>query len=238
VAALRTLDAEGLFGEGDARSEVALLVLCGDMSSAFFLRGMKKLNPPQVVERYLLEQTPEPLYRRLDALPREERLHAYLGVFVDLALDRASPLAAEARRRHLTYFGELGPKIAEQGPDAVNGLLAIIETYAFGPTFHERGTPEYERHGAFTLADQLATSAVFLLGEIGMRGEADISRLQSIVRRRVELDARVQGPVSTLPANAAYVLHELHPARFPEPRMSASTNRLENPAPFLEAAPR
>lgn len=235
VAALRALDQEGLFGEGEARNEVALLVLCGDMSDDFFLRGMKKLNPPEVVRRYLDEHTPEPLHRRLDALPAPERRRAYVSLYVDLALGRDSALAAEARRRHLTYFGSLADKLREQDADVLDDLLAIVETHGFGPTFNERGTPEFERVGVFAAAQQLATAAALLIRSFGLRSELDVRRLQAVLRRRMDMDADVEGPVSTLPANVARVLHELRPTRFPKQRMSSHTNRLENPEPFLEA---
>jgi hypothetical protein len=52
VAALRTLDREGLFGEADARAQITLNVLCGDIGNDFFERGLRALNPRAVVDGY------------------------------------------------------------------------------------------------------------------------------------------------------------------------------------------
>ena len=78
--ALQTLDAEGLFGKGAARSRLTLAVMCGDMSAEFLLKGVKKLNPPAVVKRYVDENTPARLYAGLDKLPAQERRRAYLDL--------------------------------------------------------------------------------------------------------------------------------------------------------------
>ncbi len=53
VAALKALDDEHRFGEGAAREQVVLNVVCGDMSEEFFTAGLRLLNPASVVDAWL-----------------------------------------------------------------------------------------------------------------------------------------------------------------------------------------
>lgn len=50
-AALERLDAEGLFGAGEARARLALMVMQGDQSDRARLDSARRLNPPAVVAR-------------------------------------------------------------------------------------------------------------------------------------------------------------------------------------------
>jgi hypothetical protein len=61
VKALKTADEEGLFGKGAKRTRLTLAILCGDMSAEFLLKGIKRLNPPAVVKRYVDAHTPASL---------------------------------------------------------------------------------------------------------------------------------------------------------------------------------
>ena len=51
--ALRILDREGFFGQGEARAEVIINVVYGDMSDERWLDHARALNPPDAVERAL-----------------------------------------------------------------------------------------------------------------------------------------------------------------------------------------
>jgi hypothetical protein len=51
AAALARCDADGLFGRGEARAALTLAILCGDMSTRFFGKGVRRLNPPRVAAR-------------------------------------------------------------------------------------------------------------------------------------------------------------------------------------------
>jgi hypothetical protein len=52
VTALQALDQEGLFGTGDARSALTLLIEAGDRENDFVLKWAKKLNPPDVYKAF------------------------------------------------------------------------------------------------------------------------------------------------------------------------------------------
>ena len=53
--ALERCDAAGVFGEGAERERLTLAILCGDMSSRFFAKGIRRLNSPKVAARALRE---------------------------------------------------------------------------------------------------------------------------------------------------------------------------------------
>lgn len=55
ATALERCDASGLFGRGATRERITLAILCGDMGSRFFAKGVRRLNPPRVVSRTLRE---------------------------------------------------------------------------------------------------------------------------------------------------------------------------------------
>lgn len=51
ATALERCDAAGLFGRGEARDRITLSILCGDMGSRFFMKGVRRLNPKRVAAR-------------------------------------------------------------------------------------------------------------------------------------------------------------------------------------------
>ena len=60
IAALKTLDEEHRFGQGAAREQIVLNVVCGDMSEEFFTAGLRQLNPVTVVDAWLEAKTTWP----------------------------------------------------------------------------------------------------------------------------------------------------------------------------------
>ncbi len=235
VAALAALDKEGRFGKGAARAKVILNVVCGDMSEEFFVRGLKKLNPAPVAKRWITENTPGPYLDALEQkLPKGQRLEALLVLREALALDRDTPAVRAARSRYVTQYN-LEPRIARFGSVAIPALIDAIERHGFAPAFNKPGSPAWKKHGAFTVANQLATGSAFLIGTCGVPDEASVQRLLDIVRRKVALDKKVRGHVSTLAENIARVLHRQFPARLPDTRMSETTNHLLNAEDYLGA---
>ena len=55
ATALERCDAAGLFGQGAERERLTLAILCGDMGSRFFAKGIRRLNSPKVAARALRE---------------------------------------------------------------------------------------------------------------------------------------------------------------------------------------
>jgi hypothetical protein len=233
VAALKAVDQKRVFGTGKRRNEVMLAVMCGDMDERFLLKGMRALNPPAVVRAYRERFTPKPFLDRLRALPDATRTATVITLWEDLGLDRDTPLAREAAEFGATQW-DVHAVVKELGTAAIEPLLALIEVHADGKAWNRKGTPAYAKHGVSGLGISLATSAVFMIGELnGNVPESVIPRLQACLRRRLAADDKMKGPVPTLAENIARVMHELQPQRFPDTQMGYDSNRLENPKPFL-----
>lgn len=229
VSVLSGLDERGVFGEGDARPTLA--ILCGDISEAFRRRSLEALNPRAVFEKYLEECTPERYLEELASLPVRRRLETAIELYRELALDLRTPRALEAKQRHVTQE-DVATVLAGVGPAASARLLDLAEAHGLGPTFHEKGSEAWTKYGAFTLAEQLATSAALLAGRAGLSDE-DVTRAQRLIARRVEIDRDVRGPTSLLAACLARVLRSARPNRFPVAVQSDTTNHLENAEAFL-----
>jgi hypothetical protein len=216
VAALRTLDDRGAFGKGAARVGVALLILCGDMSEGFLRRGMRRLNPPEVLEAYVRDHTSDPYFERIAQLPDAERVERLLTVYVDLAMLNPSEVANEARRGRATQH-EVLDRLVSDGVSAIDALVALVDEYALAEGWNSQG---------------LATASAFAIAQIGNVPEAAVARLQEILARRVEADA---GAGQTFPVaeNIARALHTMRPRRFPKTVVDDKTGHLRNPLPFL-----
>lgn len=235
VAALAALDAEGRFGAGAARTKVILNVVCGDMSEAFFVRGLRKLNPAPVAKRWIAENTPGPYLDALEKqLPKARRLAALVALREDLALGRDTRAARAARGRLVTEY-DLEPRIARAGAAAIPLLVETIERHAAGPAFNRRGSAACRAHGAFTMENNLATGSAFLIAACGVPDAAATARLVALIARLTAANRKTRGPVSTLAENIARVLHETRPARFPATKMSETTNQLLNAADYVGA---
>jgi len=233
VAALKALDARGVFGKGKARPTLA--IACGDMSHAFLERSLRLLNPPAAVAKYRDEYSPEPYLEELAKLPKAKKVDALIPLYRDLALDRPTPPATEAKRRNVTHFA-LRPLVEALGPPAVAALLDLVEAHGFGPTFYAKESPERAKYGAFTLAAKLAASAAAIAGSAGPNA-AETRRMQAILARRVDAD-QAEEPASLLAFSVASALHAHDPERFPAAMKSPKTNRLENAEAFLEPGAR
>ena len=232
LAALKGLDDTGLFGSGPARNRTTLLVVCGDMSPEYFQKGLKKLNPPAVVKAYLAEYSPDRMYARLDQMPSEQRLGAYLGLYAALALHQDNLLTREAKQCGLDSHLALHPVLAKLAPNIVTGLLALIERHVGAKAFNLERSAAWKRDGTFTAEIRLASAAVQLLADCGNLTQAEVGWLQRLLVQRLDFDADTSGPVSTLPEDIANTLHDLYPGRFPAPQKSATTNRLLNAKAF------
>lgn len=232
IRALAALDRRGVFGKGSLRPTLA--IMCGDMSDEFLLKSLAKLNSKAVVETYRAEHAPGPFLDELNRMPAGARLDEVLELYRDLALDLETPRAVAARQRNVTHYA-LEPVIAKLGRVVTPRLLDLVEEHGFGPTFNARGSAAWMKHGAFTPEADLATSAIHLAGSCGLAA-SDVSRIQDLMARRIELDRQVDGPASVLAANAARVLRAALPRRFPEVVQNARTNHLENAEAFLRRA--
>jgi hypothetical protein len=127
---------------------------------------------------------------------------------------------------------DLEPLIKNLGTAATSRLLDLVEENGFGQTFNVKGSAAWKKHGAFTLAENLATSAMLLVGKAGLT-PTDVERVQALLARRVELDRAVEGPTPLLATVAARVLRATFPKRFPVPKQNDRTNQLDNVEPFL-----
>jgi hypothetical protein len=229
VDALRTLEQDGAFAWSPVRPTLA--VMCGDMDDAFLLMSLSKLNPKPIVEAYRKEHTPGPFLDALVRFPAAYQLDTALPLYRELALDLETPQAADARRRNVTHY-DLEPLIKNLGTAATSRLLDLVEENGFGQMFNVKGSAAWKKHGAFTVEENLATSAMLLVGKAGLAA-TDVERVQVLLARRVELDRAVEGPTSPLAAITARVLHAAFPRRFPVAKQNDRTNQLDNPDPFL-----
>lgn len=220
-----------LEGFRDAKSRVMFLVTCGDMSEEFFQRGMKQLNEPGMVKEYVEEYTAAPYLNWLRSLPADSQMATAISLYHDLALGIPSAPAKDAFHRNVNQY-ELRPLLAELDEKGVTRLLDLVERYGFGPIFNQKGSLAFEKHGAFTVENNLCTSTVFLIAQCISVNESHVRRLQEILLKRVQAD-RPLSITSTLSENIARVLHRLRPGRFPQSHLNPTTNHLENPEPFL-----
>jgi hypothetical protein len=74
--------------------------------------------------------------------------------------------------------------------------------------------------------DQLIAGQRLYAFALYTSGESDFSYLCASANSEDRRDAKAY-------ADFIAVLHRLYPRRFPETRMSSTTNRLQNPEPFL-----
>jgi hypothetical protein len=231
VTCLKTLDGEGLFGRGDERNRLSLLILCGDYSEEFFRHGLEQLNPLAVVDDYVRNFTPDGFFARIHLLPAEERMEKIFALYLALSLERATPAAEEAQRAHVTKY-DVERRIVNTGARAVSRLIELIDDHALAPAFNPPGSEAFAKYGAFTLQSSLATSAVFALAKCAYVSDEQVCHLQGILARRVDAD-RELSKTSTLGENLARVLHQLRPKRFPKSQLDEHTNHLRNPGAFL-----
>lgn len=217
----------------DPRSNnCVFLVTCGDMSERFLLRGLKKLNPLEVTENFIQKYTSIPYLTHIRSLPENDRINFAVSLYQDLALNSSSPSALEAKASNVNQF-DVKSFLVEIGQKVVPHLIRLIDQFGFSKIFNEKGSSDFDNHGAFTLENRLSTSLVFLIGDIGgPLKEELISNLQKILAKRVEIDEDLQ-ITTTLAENIARVLNKLEPSRFPKSELNPKTNHLGNPDPFL-----
>jgi hypothetical protein len=226
VGALRTLDRAGRFGKGADRCFLTLAVTCPRASRRFFLKGLRLLNPRPVWDRHQHETSPAPLVRCVNRALRRERLRIWLALYEDLYLEWNTPIAEEARARGMSPW-DVEEQLVRFGAKAVPHLVDLVSHYGFASAFDPG-------RGFETREVWLAGSALFLVRRIGLVSEREIARLQLLVAQFVERDRRLR-VASTLAENAARVLHELRPRRFPPTEMHPNTFKLLNPEPYLPA---
>jgi len=229
AGALRSLDRAGYFGRGADRCFLTLLVTCPRAGKRFFQQGLKLLNPQPVWDRHHRETSPDPLVRCVNRAPRRERLRIWLALYEDLYLEWNTPIAEEARARGMSPW-EVEEQLVRFGAKAVPHLVDLVSHYGFASAFDKSRALE-------TREVWLAGSALFLVRRIGLVSEKDVARLQRLVAEFVERDRRLR-VASTLAENAARVLHDLRPRRFPPTEMHPNTFKLLNPEPFLPGGPR
>jgi hypothetical protein len=222
--ALRAVDRAGLFGRGAERAFLTVNVVSPAASPAFFLRGLRALNPQPTVERHLHETAAAPFVRCVNRAPRRERMRIWLALYEDLYMEWRTPIAEDARARGMSPW-DVEAELARFGPKVVPSLLDLVSHYGFAPPFDRSRALE-------TREVWLAGSALFLARRIGAVSEREIARLQRLVGEFEERDRRLK-VASTLAENVARVLHELRPRRFPPPEMDPQTYKLLNPEPFL-----
>lgn len=211
---------------------VTRLILCGDMSDAFFRRGLGRLNPPAVVEAYIRDYTSDALFSRFDKQPVPERAGTLLALWRDLSLEIDSEAANEARRCGASRFDVERRLVAADSPEMVAGLLDLIESTLLAEPWNEKGSIRFRQRGICSVESELATSSVFLLRECTSLAESDVARLLAMLAVRVAADAELT-LTSTLAENIARVLHQRFPERFPKPQKDSETNRLQNPQDFV-----
>ena len=228
VFAMKALEKKRVFSHIDPR--VLLLIMCGDMSERFLLKGLQALNPTKAVASFKKEFTSATYIHWLRSLPPIEQLETLFNLYRDLSLDRSSQFVADSRARNLSVY-DLEPLFRKQGEDGVSRLIDLIEEFGYGTIFHNKDSPEIKKYGAFTLEARLSTSAVFVIEKCKSVNDQHIQRLQSLLAKRVTLDKGL-AITTTLGENIARVLHKLRPKRFPRSKMGAK-NHLANPEPFL-----
>lgn len=227
VGALKAVDRAGLFGRGAERAFLTVNILCDQPSPAFFAKGLVRLNPIPTVERHRHETWPGPFIRCVNRAPRRERMRIWLALYEDLYMEWRTAIAEEARARGFSPW-EVEEELVRFGPKVVPKLVDLVAHYGFASAFdHNRGLETREVW--------LAGSALFLVRRIGLVTDKEVARLQRLVGEFVERDRRLR-VASTLAENAARVLHELRPRRFPPTVMDPLTYKLLNPDPYLPRA--
>jgi hypothetical protein len=227
LGALRAVDRAGLFGRGADRAFLTVNVLCPGQTEAFFRKGLKALNPIPTVQRHLHETSPAPFVRCVNQAPRRERIRVWLALYEDLYMEWRTAIAEEARARGISPW-DVEEQLVGFGPRVVPSLVDLVAHYGFAPAFDRERELE-------TREVWLAGSALFLVRRIATVPEREIHRLQRLVADFVERDRRLK-VASTLAENAARILHELRPRRFPPTVMDPQTYKLLNPEPFLPGA--
>lgn len=224
-----------LLDRGETGPDTVFLISCGDISEAFLLRGVRALNDADVAQRFVDEHTSIPAANRIRSVEPDQRATFIFSEYERLMLlrsrDVTDPVASGPAKGLSVY--DLEDLMPELGAIAIPQLLGLIERHAFARVFTGRGTPDFERYGAFYAEAELATSATFCLVQCADNvTDTHVKQLQALLGRRVELDQPLQ-LAGTLAENLARVLHELRPNRFPRSEMSPTTNHLTNPEAFL-----
>ncbi|MFW5879515.1 MAG: hypothetical protein ACOCUV_01690 [bacterium] len=222
VSCLKTIQKKQVLKKLD----VAYLITCGDMSDEFLLKGIKKLNSEEFVDKYIEEYTQIPFINYLKLLPESNRVETVIKLFKDLSLNINTDLSIEAKSRNVDHF-DLKPIIAKFGYTVVPRLLDIIEENGFKQIFYGRSSVECKKYGVCTLENNLSTLSAFLIEDCGRISDSDTARIQALIKNLVEHQSSLVIK-STLPENLARVLNHLKPNNFPKTIMNPKTNFLEN----------
>jgi len=203
-----------------------LLIACGDMSGEYLVHGMKLLNPPSAVERYIEGHTPAPFLRRLLGMEPAEQLETLIDLWKAFHLDSPSELLFEARAVDVTRF-DIQPLIVKHGAGAVSSLVELCRQFG-----HPHPTAPCDRpaEGETSVRNprvQLAVNSARLAVRAGVLIEGDVQTLLGVLRDQVESDLQLER-ASTLAPCIARALVAAQPRRFPRPVQDSKTNHLHN----------
>jgi hypothetical protein len=197
------------------------------VSAAGFVALMRRTVVAAQFERMFPEvRATEKVMAELGQRPTAEQAGFWASALCDLVLDVASPSTDMLRGLGRTQY-DATDALKALGADAIPELVRIAEENALPHEFNERGSAEWERHGAFTPRAMLASSAFLALMELTGGSDEMIDRLQALLQRLYERDRGLAkaGLNGQLTARA---LHALRPRLFPNAQFSGSTNHLLN----------
>jgi hypothetical protein len=198
-----------------------------EVSEGGFIALLRRTVPPPLFERLFPEVgATEKFMAELGHRPPAEQAVFWAAALHDLALEVDSAPADMLRGLGRTQY-DASDALTALGADAIPELVRIAEEHALPDEFNEPGSPEWERHRAFTPRAKLASSALLALTHLRGGSDEMVDRLRTLLQRLHDRDRdRVKAGLNgQLTARA---MHALRPRQFPVAQFSSSTNHLLN----------
>lgn len=227
--ALRRIDEEGVFGSGTERGGVVVNLLMGDQDDRTRIEFAKRVNPPESVQMLTDDLCrAESYFQSLSAKPDREQFEYLLTELVKVILDQ-EPNLSEQEISRLDIFARL-TELSFFDSDAI---LDLIENEIHKPEFNTRGTPEFEKYGAFTTEAELTHTLLEILARKANPTERMETRLRRWLNDLYEesLGKKLIGLNLVI---VARTLKSLWPAQYPTPILGEHDNKLVNAADFID----
>lgn len=203
--------------------DVILNVVCGDMSDAFFMRGLTRCNSKAVVNAYVRDNTAASVVDEIRELSKPEQVSTWLAVAESFSLKQPSQLTerlskADVNASAFSAIEALTKLLPVSAPALVEWIEQNALTPSNDPTFHARMS--------------LASSFAFALEDAKTLPEELVQRLLKVSEARAKADVKLK-LAPTLAENIARMLHTREPKRFIAPKLSSSSNHFTNAKEFF-----
>lgn len=204
--------------------DVILNVVCGDMSDAFFMRGLTRCNSKALVNAYVRENTAANVVDEIRAMSKPEQVATWLALAENLGLKLPrSPLAERLLKADVNAS-------AYSAIDALTKLLPISAPALV--EWIERNALTPSEDPTFGARMSLASGFAFALEDARKLPEELVQRLLRVSEARAKADVKLK-IAPTLAENIARVLHRREPKRFIAPKLSSSSNHFTNAKQFF-----